>query len=235
MDDTAMRAPRVALALALLLSPLAGGRAQAQMDPHQHHHMTAPAPEAGAHNHDVGPAGSTYDLRWIDGMVQHHTGALRMSEFVFDIGVPGVGALAKDIWRDQAQEIKAMGQWRKAWFPEAPVYPVALRASGDPNTMADLIRMSPAQIQAMQMMASTPTRENRVTWFLEGMLEHHGGALMMAHDALKKSSNPTIRRLARDIIVAQRREIIQLRRMLQHDGLNKPEYHAYDKLFSLNP
>ena len=239
-----MRAAPVALALALLLSPLAGRRAQAQMDPHQHH-MMAPSPAAGAppasapvdhsaHNHDVGPAGSTYDLRWIDGMVQHHTGALRMSEFVFDIGVPGVGSLAKDIWRDQAQEIKAMGQWRRAWFPEAPVYPVALRAGGDPNAMADLIRMSPAQIQAMQMMASTPTRQNRVTWFLEGMLHHHGGALIMAHDALSKSSNPTIRRLARAIIVAQRREIIQLRKMLQHDGLNKPEYHAYDKLFSLS-
>jgi uncharacterized protein (DUF305 family) len=127
-----------------------------------------------------------------------------------------------------------MGQWRKAWYPDAPVYPVALRAGGDPSAMADLIRMSPAQIQAMQMMASTPTRENRVTWFLEGMLQHHGGALIMAHDALNKSSNPTIRRLARDIIVAQRREIIQLRKMLQHDGHNKPEYYVYDKLFSLN-
>jgi uncharacterized protein (DUF305 family) len=245
------RSVRVALAMALLLSPLASGRSQAQADPHQHHHhpVVAPAPagappasaprastaiDHSAHNHDVGPAGSTYDLRWIDGMVQHHTGALRMSEFVFDIGVPGVGSLAKEIWRDQAQEIKAMGQWRKAWYPEAPVYPVALKAGGDPNAMADLIRMSPAQIQAMQMMTTTPTRENRVTWFLEGMLHHHGGALIMAHDALSKSSNPTIRRLARDIIVAQRREIIQLRMMLQHDGLNKPEYHAYDKLFSLN-
>jgi len=251
MDDNAMRAPQVALALALLLSPLAGGRAQAQMDPHQHHHMMAPAPAGGAppasappastpvdhsaHNHDVGPAGSTYDLRFIDGMVQHHTGALRMSEFVFDIGVPGVGSLGKDIWRDQAQEIRAMGQWRKAWYPDAPVYPVALKPGGDPNAMADLIRMSPAQIQAMQMMTSTPSRENRVTWFLEGMLQHHGGALIMAHDALGKSSNPTIRRLARDIIVAQRREIIQLRKMLQHDGLINPEYHAYDKLFLLNP
>jgi len=56
----------------------------------------------------------------------------------------------------------------------------------------------------------------------------------MAHDALGKSTNPTIRRLARDIIVAQRREIIQLRKMLQHDGLNKPEYHQYDRLFSLH-
>jgi uncharacterized protein (DUF305 family) len=100
--------------------------------------------------------------------------------------------------------------------------------------MADLIRMSPSQIQAMQMMASTPTRDNRVTWFLEGMLQHHGGALIMAHDALDKSTNPTIRRLALNIIIAQRREISQLRKMLQHDGLNRPEYYAYDKLFSLN-
>ncbi len=126
-----------------------------------------------------------------------------------------------------------MGQWRKAWYPQAPLYPVAFRAGGDPNAMADLVRMSSAQIQAMQMMASIPTPENRVTWFLEGMLHHHGGALIMAHDALAKSSNPTLRRLARAIIVAQRREIIQLRRMLQHDGLNKPEYHQYDSLFSL--
>jgi len=229
-----------ALALVGLLTPVA----QAQVNPHLHHQMMAPAPagnaavaapmDHSAHNHDVGPAGSTYDLRWIDGMVQHHTGALRMGEFVFDIGTPGVGSLAKDIWREQAQEIKAMGQWRKAWYPEAPVFPVALRPSGDPDAMADLIRMSSDQIQAMQMMNSIPTAPTRVTWFLEGMLQHHGGALIMAHDALNKSSNPTIKRLAREIIVAQRREIIQLRRMLQHDGHNKPEYHQYDSLFPLN-
>ena len=219
--------------------------ALAQLDPHhghhQHHQMGAPAPASspgaapvdhGAHNHEVGPAGRTYDLRWLDAMVQHHTGALRMSAFVFDIGQPGVGALAKQIWRDQAQEIKAMGQWRKAWYPEAPVYPVALKTGGDPNSMESLERMSAAHIQAMQMLGSTPTRENRVTWFLEGMLAHHGGALVMAHDALRKSNNPTIRRLAREIIVAQRREIIELRRMLRHEGLNKPEYNQFDVLFS---
>ena len=238
-----MRPAPAVLALFGLLA--ATGPALAQQDPHhghhQHHQMVAPAPASSpaaapvdhsAHNHEVGPAGRTYDLRWLDAMVQHHTGALRMSEFVFDIGQPGVGALAKQIWRDQAQEIKAMGQWRKAWYPEAPVYPVALKTGGDPNSMESLERMSAAHIQAMQMMGSTPTRENRVTWFLEGMLAHHGGALVMAHDALKKSNNPTIRRLARAIIVAQRREIIELRRMLRHDGLNKPEYHQFAVLFS---
>ena len=192
---------------------------------HNHH---------GGHSHEVGPAGRTYDLRWIDGMVQHHTGALRMGEYVFDIGDPGVGALAKEIWRDQAQEIKAMGQWRKAWYPEAPLYPVALAPGGDPDTMAGLIRMNETQIAAMRMMTSTPNRDNRVSWFLEGMLQHHGGALLMAHDALAKSRNPDLRRLAAAIIVAQRREIIQLRRMLNHDGLNKPEYYRYDALFSPN-
>lgn len=125
-----------------------------------------------------------------------------------------------------------MGQWRKAWYPEAPLYPVALKTGGDPNSMESLERMSAAQIQAMQMMGSIPTRDTRVTWFLEGMLAHHGGALVMAHDALKKSTNTTIRRLARDIIVAQRREILQLRQMLRHDGLDKPEYYQFDALFS---
>jgi uncharacterized protein (DUF305 family) len=200
---------------------------------HNHHHNNSHNGHNG-HNHDVGPAGRSYDLRWLDAMVQHHTGALRMSEYVFDIGVPGVGSLAKEIWRDQAQEIKAMGQWRKAWFPEAPPYPVALAPGGDPDTMAGLIRMNGAQIAAMRMMESTPNRDNRVPWFLEGMLQHHGGALQMAHDALAKSRNPDLRRLAAAIIVAQRREIIQLRRMLNHDGLTKPDYYRYDALFSPN-
>ena len=125
-----------------------------------------------------------------------------------------------------------MGQWRKAWYPEAPVYPVALKTAGNPNTMDSLERMSAAHIEAMRMTGSNPTRDNRVSWFLEGMIAHHGGALVMAHDAIKKSTNPTIQRLARDIIAAQRREIIELRGMLKRDGFDKPEYRQFDALFS---
>jgi uncharacterized protein (DUF305 family) len=233
---------RLLLALAASTSLLAPPvLAQSGHEHHVHGQHAMPMPASGAsghgthnsHGHDVGPAGSTYDLRWIDAMVQHHTGALRMSEFVFNVGSPGVGALANTIWSDQAREIKAMGQWRKAWYPQAPVYPVTLPPGGDPNSLAALRRMSAAQIAAMQMAGTAPSPNTRVTWFLEGMLEHHGGALQMAHDALDKSSNPTIRRLAREIIVAQRREIIELRRMLRHDGLNKPAYYKFDDLFTL--
>lgn len=195
-----MRASAATLVLMVLLVPAAS--AQQDTDPHRRHHHShpvAPASDGGSahaagnhhsHGHDIGPAGSTYDLRWID----------------------------------------AMGQWRRAWYPEAPVYPVVLKAGGDPNSMAGLERMSTAQIQAMQMLATTPTRDNRVTWFLDGMIAHHGGALVMARDALAKSGNATLRRLAQNIIVAQRREIMQLRQMLQHDGFNKPAVEQYDGL-----
>jgi uncharacterized protein (DUF305 family) len=140
------------LALSLLLVGFWVAPSLAQGDPNHHHHH-----HQHEHQHELGPAGTTYDLRWLDAMVQHHTGALRMGEFVFNIGSPGVGALAHDIWREQAREIKAMGQWRKAWYPEAPMPPVALKAGGDPNSMAGLEAMGSARIEAMQMMGATPT------------------------------------------------------------------------------
>ncbi|WP_216900323.1 DUF305 domain-containing protein, partial [Synechococcus sp. CCY 9618] len=227
MVRRAFRLSLPALSAALVLS----STAFAQMNPHEGHQgmegMPAMEGKPGGashadHMHEVGPAGATYDLRFIDGMVQHHTGALRMSEFVFDIGQPGVGALGKTIWRDQANEIRAMGLWRKAWYPQAPVYPVALAPGGDPDSLSGLMRMGQARIDGMRMVGDGLTKENRVVWFLEGMLNHHGGALIMAHDALAKSTNPTVRRFARQVIVAQRAEIIELRRMLALEGLRKP-------------
>lgn len=248
-SSAAMRFPAPTAALigwvsALALAAPALAQRPSDIDHGSHHGMPGMAlpgtstpvdvaPAHTGHAHDVGPAGAIYDLRFIDGMVQHHTGALRMSEFVFGIGAPGVGALGKTIWRDQANEIRAMGLWRKAWYPQAPTYPVALASGGDPNSLSGLTRMSQAQIDGMRMMGDGPTRENRVVWFLEGMLHHHGGALIMAHDALAKSTNPTIRRFATGVIVAQRAEIIQLRRMLAVNGLRKPEYNNYDALFRL--
>ena len=97
--------------------------------------LRSPTTSPYHHMHEVGPAGATYDLRFIDAMVQHHTGALRMSEFVFDVGQPGVGALGKQIWGEQADEIRAMLLWRKAWYPQAPVYPVVLAPGGDPDSL----------------------------------------------------------------------------------------------------
>ena len=107
------------IALAAALSLTGPALAQEGAPPHGPHGMEGkPAsPDHsghvhGGHTHEVGPAGTTYELRFIDAMVQHHTGALRMGEFMVNIGEPGVGALATQIWREQAEEIRAMGLWR---------------------------------------------------------------------------------------------------------------------------
>ena len=173
--------PKLLLALLVLAAVMP---VSAQHQGHEHHAMPADAPmheghgDHSSHNHSVGPAGATYDLRWLDAMNQHHTGALRMSEYVFGIGAPGPAHLAHSIWRDQATEIKAMIRWRKAWYPQAPVYPVSLKPGGDPDAMSGLQRMTEEQIAMMQMVGTPPASGEQVDWFLEGMLYHHGGCLL---------------------------------------------------------
>ncbi len=67
----ARSAPIRSLAVPLLLAWVWASPALAQGDPHQHHPHHSPVPIA-THNQAVGPAGVTYDLRWLDAMVQHH-------------------------------------------------------------------------------------------------------------------------------------------------------------------
>ena len=47
-------------------------------------------------------------------------------------------------------------------------------ARRDPNSLSGLTRMSLTQIDGVPLMGKGSTRENRVTWFLEGMLHLHG-------------------------------------------------------------
>ncbi|MEO1004144.1 MAG: hypothetical protein AAFX65_13670 [Cyanobacteria bacterium J06638_7] len=84
----------------LLIADIWAAPVQGRTDPHQHHRHHPPGQPGAAHgdhSHYVGPAGATNDLRWLDAMVQHHTGTLFMSEFLFHMNSPGVGALAQSI------------------------------------------------------------------------------------------------------------------------------------------
>jgi uncharacterized protein (DUF305 family) len=53
---------------------------------------------------------------------------------------------------------------------------VALRPGGDPDSLVALQRMDAEQRAAMQMLGDAPSTSNRVVWFLEGMLHHHGAS-----------------------------------------------------------
>lgn len=78
-------------------------------------------------------------------------------------------------------------------------------------------------------MGTTATRSHRVVCIGESMIEHPGVDPQIAHDGLGHFRNTAIQRQSRQIIAAQRREPIQLRRMLPHDGLTNPEDYPFDR------
>ena len=47
--------------------------------------------------------------------------------------------------------------------------------------------------------------------FINGMIPHHEGAVVMAQDALKKSKRPEVKKLAQEIITSQQKEINQMK------------------------
>jgi uncharacterized protein (DUF305 family) len=56
-----------------------------------------------------------------------------------------------------------------------------------------------------------PKDENSDLRFIDAMTPHHEGAVVMAQEALQKSSRPEIKQLAQSIINAQQKEIAQMK------------------------
>jgi uncharacterized protein (DUF305 family) len=61
-----------------------------------------------------------FDKAFIDEMVPHHQGAIRMARAVLDeTDDGGVRSLAEAIVMTQSDEIQQMNRWRRAWYGEA--------------------------------------------------------------------------------------------------------------------
>ncbi len=171
---------------------------QMVMDTHSGHAMEM----------DLGPADAEYDLRFVDAMTPHHQGAVVMAEEVLQKSKrPELLKLAKAIIKAQTQEIKQMQQWRKAWYPKASAEPIAWHAA-----MGHSMAMSPEQMKAMMMsMDLGPADANFDLRFLNAMIPHHEGAIVMAEDALKKAKKPEIKQLSKAILTSQQAEIDQMK------------------------
>ena len=161
---------------------------------------------------DLGPADAQYDLRFIDAMTPHHQGAVKMATDALQKSQrPEVKQLAHSIIADQNREIKQMKQWRQAWYPNRSNTPVAYDAQ-----MGHSMAMSHGQMQGMMMNGNLGTADAQYDRrFINMMIPHHEGAIVMAQDALNKSHRPQIKRLAQSIITSQQQEIDQMKRWRQ--------------------
>lgn len=156
------------------------------------------------HNMDVGPAGTNYDLRFLDSMIPHHKGALVMSQEVLAKSKrPELIKLAKGILADQKKEIEQMQQWRKQWYPKASATPIMWHTE-----MNHEMAMTPKHKESMMMNMSLGQADARFdVRFLDAMIPHHQGAVTMGKDALLKSNRPQMKKFAQNIVKSQQAEI----------------------------
>lgn len=174
------------------------------------------APSDGMMNHsmrmDLGPADANLDLRFIDAMTPHHQGAVVMAKEAQQKSKrPELQKLAADIIKAQNQEIAEMKQWRQAWYPKAPATPMAWHAQ-----MNHMMAMPESQMKGMMMSMDLGAADDQFDLrFLNAMIPHHEGAIVMAKDVLQKSKRPEVKQLAQAIIASQQAEIAQMKQWKQ--------------------
>ncbi|PSR17119.1 DUF305 domain-containing protein [filamentous cyanobacterium CCP3] len=165
------------------------------------------------HQMDLGPADATYDLRFIDGMIPHHEGALVMAEAALENSQrPEIRQLAENIIAAQQVEIAQMQEWRAAWYPDAPTVPMMYHAE-----MNHDMPMSEEMIAAMRMDVDLGKADDEFDQrFIDAMIPHHEGAVKMAEDLRVKSTRPELLTLADEIIASQQAEIDQMKQWRQN-------------------
>ena len=145
---------------------------------------------------------------FIDGMSVHHQGAVNMAQDVLKQSKrQEMKKLATNIIAAQKREINQMKEWRKTWYPKADNTPMAYHAQ-----MGHMMAMTPEQMQSMMMTMDLGAADDQFDLrFLNAMIPHHEGALVMAQDALKKSKRPEMKKLSEEILTSQKKEILQMK------------------------
>lgn len=166
----------------------------------------------GEHKMELGAADEFLDLRFIDGMIPHHQGAIVMAEeALLKSRRPEIKKLAQAIIKAQQTEIKQLQVWRKQWYPQISATPMAWHGE-----MGHMMAMTPTQIQAMMMSVDLGAADTEFDLrFIKAMVPHHEGALIMAKEALQKSRRPEIQKMAQEILDSQEEEITQMQKWQQ--------------------
>ena len=167
------------------------------------------------------PEATEADVTFMQGMIHHHAQALDMTELMDGrTGDPDMRKLGLRIHVSQTDEIKMMQHWLQARGHDAP----------DPRAhrhMADMPGMEGMDHAVMMPGMLTPAEMTRLAaakglefdrLFLEGMIKHHGGALVMVRVLFSSpgaGQQSDIFAFATDVEADQKMEIDRMTAMLK--------------------
>jgi len=139
----------------------------------------------------------TSERAFIEGMIPHHQEAIDTAKEVLERGgtTPEIRDLAEEIIQAQEAEIALMKQWYQDWYGEA------YQDSGEyMPMMRDLSQLSGVDLDRT---------------FLEDMVMHHMGAVMMARSVQPYIEHEEMINLTQAVIATQSEEIQLMQRLLR--------------------
>ncbi|WP_164700015.1 DUF305 domain-containing protein [Modestobacter sp. KNN46-3] len=147
------------------------------------------------------------DVAFAQGMIPHHEGALTMAEVAVDRAEdPRVRDLAERIEAGQEPEIDLMTGWLEEWGQ--PV---------EPDSM-DGMDHGGMDMDGMDMADMPPAGADFDRMWLQSMIEHHDGAVVMAGTEIDEGQDDEAVDLARAIAETQTQEIEEMQRLLDELG-----------------
>jgi len=168
------------------------------------------------------PVGAA-DIAFAQSMIPHHEQAVQMADMALDPdsgASPAVVALAEQIKAAQDPEIDQMTGWLQRWGA-----PTAMPGTGDGDDAGDMAGMDHSGHDmggiAMSGMMTSQQMDDLLgstgkafdDMWVEMMIAHHDGAVLMAQQVSTQTADPEVRKLAVEIISAQKAEIATMRKM----------------------
>ena len=147
-------------------------------------------------------ASAPYDLQFLDTMIPHHQGAIDMARPAVEKAQhPELREFARKIIADQEREIGEMRRIRERLY------------AGKPEAMNMEMPGMTDSMKGMDMQKlNAATGNDFDLMFLEQMIPHHDGAVVMSRDGLGKLRDAEVKRLANQIIASQQEEVAQMNR-----------------------
>jgi len=146
------------------------------------------------------------DLEFVQAMIPHHEQAIQMADMMStDKASASTNELAGEIRAAQAPEIADMRALLAEWGEEED--PHAMHKMDD-HSMHGM--MTDDDFDALSATAGVDFER----MWLQMMIEHHEGAIIMSEKVLGDGKHPRVRELAEAIIAAQRDEIARMNTLL---------------------